>query len=113
MKKKIKIMNDYYCWPTWWNENDGHNIGPIDPATLSLTQQTLDELLLWQRKYDNQLNIDDPLNSKRFSEKELRDFEHQGLQLWEKIICELGRDYEVSYFSQKQQILLQPHLSNK
>lgn len=106
MQKSIKLMNDYDCFPLWWNEDESGNIGEIDSDTLPISEKTLKKILDWQKKYDNQLDIEDPTNSNWLSGKELDLFEEQGKQLWKILIDELGNNYKVAFFSQKENRLI-------
>lgn len=99
MVKKIKLMTDYQCWPLWYAEG---KVGNINPEELPLDAETIARLQSWAKAYDRTLNLDEPLDeSCRFSEQELKDFEQEGISLWQKIREELGSDYEVIYHSQK------------
>ena len=101
-------MTDYHCWPLWWNKDDSQRVGDIDLSELPLQKSTVEKLLAWQDRYDQQLNIDDPSASEWFSTVELEEFENEGLSLWKQVSNELAEEYEVSYFSQKRQMILQP-----
>ncbi len=60
MPEKIKLMADYGCYPLWWADKYA---GDIDPATLSLSQETISRLEKWADVYDAKLNWDDPASS--------------------------------------------------
>ena len=101
MKKKIKLMADYGCDPLWGVEFD--DIGDIDPTTLSISETTIKRLQKWVKSYEESLNWSDPDDSLPLSEQELITFEEEGINLWLKLIEELGENYEVIYFSELHQ----------
>ena len=68
MSKKIKLMADYGCDPLWWEEAE--EVGDIDPATLSLSDDTISRLHKWAKAYDATLNWVDPYESPGFSSVE-------------------------------------------
>ncbi|GAA6623181.1 hypothetical protein [Scytonema sp. NUACC26] len=94
MSEKIKLMADYGCYPLWWASDKA---GDIDPATLSLSQETIIRLEKWAEVYDAKLNWDDPASS-GFPSFEVRDaFEEEGISLWKQLQQELAPNYEVVY----------------
>lgn len=99
--KQIKLMADYQCWPLWWT--GGEEVGDIDPSTLTLSEATRVPLLAWAEQFDSRLNMDDPANSPEVPEAEEQAFERQGHELWLKLRQELEGQYQVSYFSQRDQ----------
>ncbi|MBP0019473.1 MAG: hypothetical protein J7647_18215 [Cyanobacteria bacterium SBLK] len=100
MVKKIKLMADYGCDPLWWDESD--IVGDIAPEMLPLAAETIQRLHQWANRYDETLDWDDPANSPGFqNEEDARDFEEEGLNLWQQIQQELSPNYTVSYFSEK------------
>lgn len=104
MPKRIKLMAEYNSHPIWSMETD--SLGPIDPATLPLTQETIVRLRLWVDRYQAQLNMADPANSAFLQGKELVEFEEEGIRLWLKLREELGPEYAVAYFSERLRRLL-------
>lgn len=56
----IRVMSDYDCWPTW-DEETGRN---IDPESLPITRQLVQQLNAWAARYDASLNSSDPSRSK-------------------------------------------------
>lgn len=104
MKKTIKLMADYQCYPLWWDEPE--LVGNIDPAKLPLSQETLDRLSNWTSAYDATLNQDYPPDSGFGSEEDAQAFEQEGISLWQQLQKELAPDYEVLYFSEQQRQLL-------
>jgi hypothetical protein len=102
----IKLMTDYQCEPLWWA--DGERVGPFDPASLPLSDETQQELAAWAERYEHWINLADPGNSPEVPASEQEAFESEGLRLWGKLRQELGPDYHISYFSQLQNQVLQP-----
>ena len=50
-------MPDYECYPLW---KTGGNVGPIDPASLSISTGLLARLNAWAQAYDATLDYTDP-----------------------------------------------------
>jgi hypothetical protein len=98
MSKKIKLMADYGCDPLWWEEPS--EVGDIDPATLPLTEDTIERLHRWAKAYNATLNWQDPASSLLLSEEALSAFEEEGISLWKQLQTELAPNYEVVYFSE-------------
>lgn len=99
MKKTIKLMADYGCYPLWWV--DRSLTGNIAPAKLPLSQETFHRLSSWASAYDATLNQDYPPDSGFASEEETQAFEQEGISLWQQLQKELTPDYEVLYFSEQ------------
>ena len=95
-------MADYECFPLW-GQSDDLPIN-IDPQTLPLTSETVQELLNWADLYDGTLNREDPEESGFRTASEAEEFETKGIQLWQTLSDELGPEYEVSYFSKNDSI---------
>lgn len=96
----IKLMPDYGCDPLWWEGGD--RVGNIDPATLPLSQKTIDRLQRWADTYDATLNWDDPANSPGFPNLEAEQrFEQEGIDLWQQLQKELPPHFKVYYFSDR------------
>lgn len=93
--KKLKLMADYQCYPLWLNSDD--EVGNIDPNILPISNILKDELNIWSDKYDETLNLDDPLNSGFVNPEEETAFKEKGKHLRELLQMELGSDYEVIY----------------
>ena len=116
MKKTIKLMADYGCYPLWWVEEEKvgafaqRALGAIAPSELPLSQETIKQLEAWANAYDATLNEDYPPDSGLASEQEAEDFERKGVSLWQQLCQELAPDYEVFYFSEKlRQMLTEPN----
>jgi hypothetical protein len=103
MKKKLKLMPDYGCFPLW---SEGETTGNIDPCNLPLTQETIADLLDLAAIYDSTLNQDYPQNSGFKSTGEASFFEEKGIKIWHKLRYELALSHEISYFSQLSNKLL-------
>jgi tetratricopeptide (TPR) repeat protein len=99
MKKTIKLMADYQCYPLWWV--DPELVGNIDPAKLPLSQETLERLSNWASAYDATLNQDYPPDSGFASEEDAQAFEQEGINLCQQLRKELTPDYEVRYFTMR------------
>ena len=106
MSKKIKLMAEYHYYPLWDMEDPDN----INPNELPLKQDTIKRLLNWSKAYDQILNIDDPAASDFANKEEAEAFEQEGISLWQQLQQQLGSDYEVFYFSEQQEKLLNPTL---
>lgn len=91
MVKRIRLDVDYYCWPTW-NVDD---VGDFDPATLPVSQETLDRLIKWQSTFDDTLDHDYPPDSKFSNEEAAQIWSRERTRLWVQLQRELGAEYEV------------------
>jgi len=107
MMQRIKLMADFDCYPLW-DMDDG---GDIDPTDLPLSEGTIERLFNWQNIYDGIIDWDDPASAGFASEKEKMVFEREGISLWKKIQKELGDEYEIVYFSQLLQRVINPYKS--
>ena len=107
MLHRIKLMPDYSCYPLW-DRDDG---GDIEPWELPLSEATIERLLNWQDIYDRTIDWDDPASAGFASEKEKRVFEREGISLWKQLQTELGDEYEIVYFSQLLQQVINPYKS--
>lgn len=82
-------MVDYGCDPLWWQEPD--EVGDIDPATLPLTEDTIERLHRWAKAYDITLNWADPADSPGFESADAEAaFESEGISLWKQLQKELA-----------------------
>ncbi len=104
MVKKIRLMADYGCDPLWWDEPD--IVGNIEPEKLPLSPETITRLHNWANVYDARINWSDPYDSPELSPEEIEDFEREGISLWKQLRQELEPAYEVSYFSDRRQQLI-------
>ena len=96
MLQRIKLMPDYSCYPLW-DRDDG---GDIEPWELPLREATIERLLNWQKIYEGIIDWDDPASAGFASAQEEIAFEREGISLWKQLQKELGNEYEIVYFSQ-------------
>jgi hypothetical protein len=96
MLKRIKLMTDYCCFPLWDLET-GDNLNPED---LPLSVQTKKKLTDWATIYDQILDWNNPILSGFKSAQEELSFEQQGWDLAIELQKELGCDYQVFWFSE-------------
>jgi hypothetical protein len=96
MYTRIKLMTDYNYYPLW----DMDDVGDIDPTELPLSEATIERLLNWQKIYDGIIDWDDPVSAGFASAQEEIAFEREGISLWKQLQKELGDEYEIVYFSQ-------------
>jgi len=99
MKKAIKLMADYGCYPLWWVSSDA--VGAVDPAELPLKLEIMQQLKRWSLTYDATLNQDYPPDSGFASETDTQAFEQEGIRLWRQLVEELAPNYDVAYFSEQ------------
>ena len=100
----IKLNTDYFCHPLWWATPG--KVGNIDPETLPLSSETKQQLKNWSNTYNSILNLDGPAASGFVDEETRNNFEREGICLWMKLKQELEANYEVVYFSEKLQKVL-------
>ena len=93
--RTIKLMTDYGCFPIW----DCDNIGNLNPEYLPISAILKQDLKKWAETFDAILDWDDPASAGFKSDREKRDFEDKGLELWQRLENELGDEYIVEYFS--------------
>lgn len=96
--KIIKLMPDYHCFPLWEPDSKEYNIDPDDlpfPADLKAA------LRAWADAYDKTLNQEYPPDSGFASPAEEEAFEAEGRRLWSELKAQLGHEYKVVYFSQR------------
>lgn len=98
MRKVIKLMADYHCFPLWEVGGEVRNVNPDD---LPLTVELRAELRAWANAYDRTLNQEDPANSGFATPAEEEAFEAEGRRLWRALQDQLGSDYKVIYFSER------------
>jgi hypothetical protein len=99
MKRKLKLMPDYQCFPLW--REDPTQPDNIDPSTLPLSAETLSALERWAQAFDARLDLDDPAQGRDIPPAEIDAFEREGVRLWRQLRKELASEYEVSYKSMK------------
>ena len=98
MRRRIKLMWDYHCWPLW--QHDGQIFDNTDPATLPLSAATLARLEAWAAIPDAKLaeHADCPQDIS-WAAHETQSFEAEGRALWRILQRELGEDYHIVYHS--------------
>lgn len=92
-------MPDYGGTVLWSINPD--RVGPIDPKSLSLTRELKSALRAWAEAYDRTLNEEYPPESGFANAAEEEAFEMEGRRLWQELQTELGPEYKVVYFSQR------------
>jgi hypothetical protein len=97
--KVLKLMPDYHCFPLW---KAGGEIGNVDPDDLPLTNDLKAALRAWASAYDKTLNQEYPPDSGFKSPAEEEAFESEARRLKEELRAQLGPDYKVMYFSQRE-----------
>lgn len=99
MKKVLKLMPDYDCYPLWISDRDG--LENVDPDAFEIPNELKISLHSWSDIYDKTLNLEDPLSS-GFPNRESKEiFDLQGKKLWHKLKKYLGDKYLVVYYSVK------------
>ena len=92
----IKIMPEFECSPIWVS-NDGiyyHNL-----SLSKLERYLRDSFRLWDKLYQDTLNMEDPLKSCFKTDKDKYFFEVQGISLW-RLLSEKYQSLSiVSYWS--------------
>jgi hypothetical protein len=102
-KPVIKIMPDYQCFPLWRIDDTG--VENLNPVELPITENLKTMLLDWKKKYDDTLNMSDPISSGFKTDFEENNFEEQGLRIWQQMLAEIENLYQIKYFSAKSGIL--------
>lgn len=94
--KYIKLMADYECFPLW--ENAPGEIGNIDPDSLPISDDLKCMLYEWAKRYDQTLNLADPINSGFRDEFDIVSFVNEGKVILSLLSKELGKEYVVTSF---------------
>ena len=89
-------MSDYECFPVWCTDSD--NLGNVDPNQLPISQELKRDLFAWADTYDNTLNYEDPSNSGFRSEEDEQKFRENGIQLYQRLQKELGKEFKVTFY---------------
>ena len=108
MMTEIKIMPDWGCYPLWMNDPEDDCFRNIPADDLGLSDGLKRRLEKWYCIYEQTLNWDVPQDSGFKSVAEEDFFEKEGLEIWRMLIDEAGPGYLVSYYSQKENVLLYP-----
>ncbi|WP_347017236.1 hypothetical protein H2788_06390 [Acinetobacter seifertii] len=98
MKKLIKLMPDYQCYPLWEYDEFGL-VTNLNPKDLPISEILIDKLILWSDMYDETLCLDDPINSGFKSIQDERKFKLLESELLDILKEELNGQYEVIYES--------------
>lgn len=96
MKKLIKLMADYECYPLWEYDELGL-IGNLNPEDLPISEELIKALDDWSKIFDTTLNMDDPIKSGFNSLEDELKFKALGEILARKLMQELKNKYEVVY----------------
>ncbi|WP_288396994.1 hypothetical protein [uncultured Acinetobacter sp.] len=96
MKKVIKLMPDYQCYPLWEYDELGL-ITNLNPEDLPISKVLIDKLILWSDMYDETLCLDDPINSGFKSIEDEKKFQLLGEKLFKSLREELSGQYDVIY----------------
>ena len=104
MSKILKLMPDYNCFPLWKIDDE---LGNVNPDDLPLSTDVKVALRTWADAYDKTLNQEYPPDSGFASPAEEEDFEAEGKRLWKVLQEQLGPDYRVAYFSNREIRLLE------
>jgi hypothetical protein len=104
MNRKIKLMAEYNYSPLW----DMETADNLDLDELPLSSSIQKKLSNWAEIYNQVINWDNPADSS-FSDVLTQDnFEQDGIAIWQQLQEELSPNYQIFYFSEKQQRLLTP-----
>ncbi len=97
MRRRIKLMWDYHCWPLW--ESGGSQYA-LEPDSLPLSESTKDRLQKWAAIPDTKLaeHSDYPPDI-TWTADETQSFEAEGRELWRILQRELGVGFCVVYHS--------------
>jgi hypothetical protein len=99
MSKKLKLMADYGGTVLWGV--DAADVGAIDPGILPLTDGLKAAIRAWADAYDRTLNQDYPPVSGFADQAEQETFEQEGMRLWRQLQAQLGPDWSVAYYSDR------------
>lgn len=105
MKRTIKIMPDYGCFPIWILDNNGM-FENFNPTELSISLNLLSKLENWRIQFELTLDRSDPRNSGFGSDEQITEFENAGLNIWELLLLELPKD-DVLFYSVLENKVLQ------
>ncbi|MBP1885583.1 hypothetical protein [Sinorhizobium mexicanum] len=93
--RTFKLMPDYHCFPLW--ENASGAAANVDPASLPVPVDLILRLNSWAAKFDETLNLDDPIKSGFNSEPLEQAFLDEGRHLCIALRAQLGDGYLVTY----------------
>jgi hypothetical protein len=104
MNRKIKLMAEYNYSPLW----DMETADNLDLDELPLSSSIQKKLSNWAEVYNQIINWDNPADSHFFDAASQDNFEKEGVNIWRQLQEELSPNYQIFYFSEKQQRLLTP-----
>ncbi len=96
MKKLIKLMADYQCYPLWEYDELGL-IGNLNPESLPISRSLIDRLDNWSSLYDKTLCLDNPVESGFSSYEDELYFKAMGEGLAKELKDELEGKYNIIY----------------
>lgn len=105
MAKKMKLMVDYQCFPLW-EESDGDTKN-VNPDDLPLASELKSALRNWAASYERTLNQEYPPDSGFINPEQEAAFEAEGKRLWKELRVQLGSEFKVVYFSNREARLLE------
>lgn len=109
MRRRIKLMWDYHCWPLW---EPGGALYALESDSLPLSQDTKDRLRRWAAIPDAKLaEVEYPPDMK-WTADEKQAFEAEGRELWRTLQRELGAGFLVVYHSTTERRDLLPQDEN-
>ncbi|HDG9763171.1 hypothetical protein PS357_16585 [Acinetobacter nosocomialis] len=96
VKKLIKLMPDYQCYPLWEYDEFGL-VANLNPKDLPISEILIDKFILWSDMYDESLCLDDPINSAFKSIQHEKKFKLLGEELFKSLSKELSNQYKIIY----------------
>jgi len=94
MKRTIKLMPEYGCFPVWLTRGQ---FGNVDPSTLPISGSLRDALRDWARAFDATLDQNYPPDSGFATAAELDAFNREGWRILARLREELGQDVVTEY----------------
>ena len=96
MKKKIKLIADYECYPLWEYDELGL-IGNLNPEDLPISKELIKTLDDWSEIFDETYNKDDPIKSGFACLEDELKFKTLGEILSKRLKQELENKYDIFY----------------
>lgn len=102
LKYRLKYMFDWGSGVCLWSNNDQTvtDFGdyPIEELEmLPISGELVQELYYLIDKHDEALNWDDPSGDLLWSEQQIADFKRRATIAYERLVRELGEDFEVEF----------------
>lgn len=97
MKKVLKLMPEYECYPIWISDNGGI-FKNIPPSNLNISEDLLNKITYWDKIYEDAYNRLNPIAS-GIKEEQLILFKKQGMEIYVQLLLELP-DHEIIYVYQ-------------